>query len=138
LLYKTALSLRNPTSVSVTATKLWAGRCGPALGLALLFCVLITLASHAQNTEHPGKPGRKLVYEVAPEYPPDLRRARIGGMVRLNVGVTAQGTVDSISVVGGNPILVETTLRAVKRWKWAPADSASVVPVNAAFDPAQH
>jgi TonB family protein len=90
----------------------------------------------AQNSESAGKP-RKLMYKVDPDYPWDLKRAHIGGTVRMVVIVTPRGTIDSISVIGGNPVLVETALRAVKRWKYTPADSESIVHVNVDFDPAR-
>ncbi len=106
---------------------------------AMSVCLVILptlLAStlHAQNAE---KSPRKLIYKVDPEYPWDLKRAHIGGVVRMVVVVTPRGTIDSISVIGGNPVLVETALRAVKRWKYAPADSESIIHVNVNFDPAR-
>jgi len=51
------------------------------------------------------------------------------------VVVKPTGAVDSISVIGGNPVLVETTTRAVKKWKYAPADDESTVQVNVDFNP---
>jgi protein TonB len=78
---------------------------------------------------------RKLVTRVQPEYPPDCRRANIGGLVRLNIVVSARGTVDRVEVVGGNPILAESASRAVKQWKYAPASSSTNIRVNLHFDP---
>jgi TonB family protein len=109
------------------------------LGFAVLACLppLLIPALHAQKTEKTEKPTRKLIYKVDPEYPWDLKRAHIGGLVRMSIVVTPRGTVDTISVIGGNPILVETALRAVKRWKYAPADSETTVHVNVDFDPSR-
>jgi TonB family protein len=107
-----------------------------ALGFSLLICLgaltptVIPLRAQAQE-----KHERKLVYKVTPEYPLDLKRSHIGGVVRLDVIVTPRGTVDNISVLGGNPILVESALRAVKRWKYAAGDSETTVRVNLEFDP---
>jgi TonB family protein len=78
---------------------------------------------------------RKLVTRVQPEYPLDCRRANIGGLVRLNIVVSARGTVDRVEVVGGNPILAESASRAVKQWKYAPASSSTNIRVNLHFDP---
>jgi TonB family protein len=78
---------------------------------------------------------RKLVYRVTPDYPWDLKRAHIGGTVRMDVVVSPHGSVDTISVIGGNPILTETAVKAVKKWKYAPADSESIVRINVDFDP---
>ena len=87
---------------------------------------------HAQRIE---KVGRKLIRQVAPEYPWDLKRASIGGMVRLDIVVSPSGSVNDISVVGGNPILAECAIKAVKKWKYTPADTETNVRVNVAFDP---
>ena len=107
---------------------------------AILTCLLIlpavlTLTSSAQTGEKAEKASRKLIYKVDPDYPWDLKRAHIGGVVRMVVIVTPRGTIDSISVIGGNPVLVETAQRAVKKWQYAPADTESIIHVNVNFDP---
>jgi TonB family protein len=85
--------------------------------------------------EQPDKAARKLITQVNPEYPPDLKRAAIGGLVRLDIVVAPGGKVDDIVVAGGNPILAESAIRAVKRWKYAPANSPTNLHVNVRFDP---
>ena len=104
---------------------------------SLVICLSFLTASinpplHAQRIE---KVDRKLIRRVTPEYPWDLKRAYIGGMVRLDIVVSPGGSVDTISVVGGNPILAECAVKAVKKWKYTPADSETNVRVNVAFDP---
>jgi len=102
--------------------------------LLILPAVLIRTL-RAQNIERTEKPSRRLISKVDPDYPWDLKRAHIGGVVRLMVVVKPTGAVDSISVIGGNPVLVETATRAVKRWKYAPASDESTVQVNVDFNP---
>ena len=87
---------------------------------------------HAQKIE---KVERKLIRKVTPDYPWDLKRASIGGMVRLDVVVSPGGSVNDVSVVGGNPILADCAVRAVKKWKYSPADTETNVRVNVSFDP---
>jgi membrane protein involved in colicin uptake len=41
----------------------------------------------------------------------------------LKVAVAPDGSVGNIDVVGGNPILVENAIKAVKAWKYVPAPS---------------
>ncbi len=72
------------------------------------------------NAQKIEKVERKLIRQVNPDYPGDLKRAFIGGMVRLDIVVSPGGSVNTISVVGGNPIL---------------ADCAVNVRVNVKFDP---
>ena len=107
------------------------------LGTVVVICLSLLTASiipplHAQRIE---KADRKLIRKVMPDYPWDLKRAYIGGMVRLDVVVSPAGSVDTISVVGGNPILAECAVKAVKKWKYTPADTETNVRVNVAFDP---
>ena len=104
------------------------------LGLTLLLVGIIPTV-RAQKADKPASI-RKVVTQVAPEYPPDLRRAAIGGVVRLDIIVTPRGSVDFVEVAGGNPILAEAATRAVKKWKYAPASSSTNIRVNFRFDPA--
>jgi TonB family protein len=101
----------------------------------LILPAVFTRTLRAQTSEKADKTSRRLVSKVDPDYPWDLKRARIGGVVRLMVVVRPAGTVDSISVIGGNPVLVETATRAVKKWKYAPAADESTVQVNVDFNP---
>ena len=102
------------------------------LMLSLLVFSLCAISLHAQKAE---KPARKLLVKTTPDYPWDLRRSHIGGIVRLNLVISPGGAVDRITVLGGNPILAETASKAVKRWKYAPADSESNQQVEVEFDP---
>jgi TonB family protein len=98
--------------------------------------MLASLSSqpHAQQSD---KSSRKLVSQVEPTYPPDLKRALIGGVVRLDIVVNARGNVELIQIAGGNPILAEAGVRAIKQWKYAPAASSTNIRVNLHFDPAR-
>jgi len=96
-----------------------------------------TPISDAQTVDKGDRAARKLLTQVNPDYPPDLKRAAIGGVVRLDIVVTARGNVDYIEVAGGNPILAESASRAVKQWKYAPASSSTNIRVNIHFDPHQ-
>ena len=81
------------------------------------------------------KSTRKLVYKENPGYPMTLREAHIGGVVRLEIMISAKGSVDSVVPVGGNPVLVEAASAAVRRWKYAPADAETKTQVEFTFDP---
>ena len=78
---------------------------------------------------------RKLIKKVPPEYPAVLKEHRIHGIVRLSVIVKADGSVKDIVVIGGNPALVEASVKAVKQWKYAPMDRETTVEVTIQFDP---
>ena len=78
---------------------------------------------------------RKLVHKVDPVYPQDLKRRSIGGVVKLDLKITANGKVEKISIVGGNPILADSAAQAVKQWQYAPASTASSMLLNVEFNP---
>lgn len=100
----------------------------------VLFTGTISTGVRAQKGEASDS-SRKLVTQVQAEYPADLKRALIGGVVRLNVVVTARGTVDYVQVAGGNPILADAATKAVKQWKYSPSASSTNIRVNIRFDP---
>jgi TonB family protein len=113
-----------------------------ALYIAVWFCLTailtlsVPLKLHAQKSEQDAeKGGRKIVHRVEPDYPWDLKRAHIGGIVRLELAVSQRGTVDNVSVLGGNPILAQSAVNAVKKWKYTPSDSETNVRVSVEFDP---
>lgn len=99
--------------------------------LVLVFSLSSTFV-HAQKAD---KPSRKLLVKTNPDYPWDLRRSHIGGLVRLNLTIAPSGSVNRVTVLGGNPILAETASKAVKRWKYAPADAETSQQVEVEFDP---
>jgi TonB family protein len=78
---------------------------------------------------------RKLVYKVAPKYPRELKQNAIGGVVRLSISISPNGSVGKVSPIGGNPILVDAATLAVKQWKYVPADHPTTTEVQLDFIP---
>ncbi len=78
---------------------------------------------------------RKVVKTVEPDYPKIIKHSHIGGSVRLNVTVLANGDVANVETLGGNPILVESATKAVLKWKYAPAASQTRQEVQINFIP---
>jgi TonB family protein len=87
------------------------------LGLMICMTVVFVPASLAQKST---KTGRKVVSDVKPVYPPTLKNMHIEGLVRLTAIVLPNGSVVAVEVKGGNPILVENAVKAVKVWRYAP------------------
>lgn len=102
----------------------------PMLLLTLAMSAGIAAPLHAQSES-----GRRVLHRVEPKYPDDLKRHNIGGAVRLSIEITPQGTVRKISPIGGNPILLESAMTAVKQWKYTPAESTQTVEVKIDFIP---
>jgi TonB family protein len=78
---------------------------------------------------------RKVISRVEPEYPDQLKKLYIGGVVRVEAQVASNGTVRNVKLLGGNPILGQSTMKAVKMWKYAPASAEETVTVKWEFDP---
>jgi TonB family protein len=95
--------------------------------LALVF-VLGTGIVFSQDTTE-----RKVIKKIEPEYPSVLREKGIGGTVRLKVTVRADGTVKDVQTVGGNAVLVESATRAVKQWRYAPAEREATIELSIHF-----
>ena len=61
-----------------------------------------------------------LVYDVAPQYPPEAGRARIEGTVVLMAVIGKDGTVKDVRIENGLPILAQAAIDAVKQWRYKP------------------
>src|SRR3954471_24973152 len=80
---------------------------------------------------------RSLLMRVEPEYPKELRQRGIEGTVRLVLTVSPKGSVEAVQVNGGNPILAEAAVKAVKRWVYSPSGMTSVIDVSIPFEARQ-
>jgi len=78
---------------------------------------------------------RKIIKKVTPEYPALLKQKHIFGIVKLNVVIRPDGSVKEVSVLGGNPILADSSVKAVKQWRFAPAEHESTAEISVEFDP---
>lgn len=104
------------------------------LGL-LALSLLLNSASLMAQAHDQNSSDRKVLTRVEPEYPDALKRLYIGGVVRLEVVVAPNGAVKSTKLLGGSPILGQSTMKAVKQWKYAPAASDEILTVKLEFDP---
>jgi TonB family protein len=100
--------------------------------LALCLTTAFVPSSLAQKTS---KSDRRVAVTVKPEYPELLKHAQVGGLVRLKATVLPNGTVTTVEVLGGNPILAEKAVAAVMKWKFVPAPAQTVEEVSLSFTP---
>ena len=104
------------------------------LSCLALFASVPARPAHAQASGQ-NSAERKLLTRVEPEYPDALRKNFIGGVVRVEVVVSATGTVDKTNLLGGNPILGQAAMKAIKQWKYAPAADKEKLVVKVDFNP---
>lgn len=62
----------------------------------------------------------KLILGPRPEYPPLARMARIQGDVHLEAVISADGTIQHLTLISGHPLLVDAAMKAVARWRYQP------------------
>ena len=78
--------------------------------------------SRYDNVELPSGRNRKILVEVAPEYPASLRKARKEGVVVVGFAVKPDGTVENVRVKFATyPELAPLAVNAVQQWIFAPS-----------------
>jgi protein TonB len=92
------------------------------LGLSLLLLAVASMpAGAAQRIRIGGNvQAANLVHQVVPVYPPEAKRDRIQGVVRLEVEIGADGNIQSAQVVSGPSELVAAARTAVLQWVYRP------------------
>jgi TonB family protein len=101
----------------------------------VMMTMLLSVLPFVAQTQEQGARERKLIIRVEPEYPETLKRLYIGGVVRVELRVEPNGAVTSTKLLGGSPILGQSTMKAIKQWKYAPAASDETLTVKVEFDP---
>lgn len=92
------------------------------LVLAILFVTPATLSQDEIT--------RKVKTKADPVYPALARSLHLSGTVRIQVTVAPNGTIKSTKVIGGNPVLVQSALQALEKWKFEPAneETTGIIP----------
>jgi TonB family protein len=85
----------------------------------LLLCVV---SAYAQDSVCKSKSG-----DIKVPYPELAHRMKISGTVRLQLQLTASGSVRESKVMGGNPILASAAQAAVKQAKFEGSDPCIAV-----------
>jgi TonB family protein len=108
-------------------------------GLLMILGVLTVLGAASKvsqaQTYFTSGDERKVLTRVDPEYPDALKKLYIGGVVRVEVQVAANGAVKGTKLLGGSPILGQSTMKAVRQWRYAPAAGDETLTVRVDFDP---
>ena len=61
-----------------------------------------------------------LIDKVQPVYPPLARAAHVQGLVVLDARISKTGTVESLQLIQGHPLLAPAAIDAVKKWRYKP------------------
>jgi len=102
------------------------------LQICLALLIISAIAStHAQETAST----RKVLVRVNPQYPAVARNLHLSGTVKVEAIVAANGSVKSVEVRGGHPLLAQSAQNAVREWKWAPAPQETREVLDIKFNP---
>ena len=66
---------------------------------------------------------------VEPQYPPLARQLRRSGAVHIRAFISTEGNIESLQVLDGDPLLVQSAKDAVLQWHYHPT-SLNGVPVE--------
>jgi len=102
------------------------------VGTLLLAALLLLVPIHSQSQEA-GK--RKLVSQTAPAYPALARSMALQGIVKVDALVAPDGSVKSVDIKGGHPVLAQAAVNTVRRWRWESASHESHESVEVKFAP---
>ena len=98
-----------------------------------LLAAVISLVSLCGQAQESGK--RRLLDHAAPAYPALARKMALDGVVKVDALVSPDGTVKSVDVKGGSPVLTQAAVDAVRQWKWQPASRETHEIVEVKFTP---
>lgn len=89
--------------------------------IAVLSCFLLAFLAVTVHSSIGQDSTRRVVSRVNPQYPNLARTMNLQGSVKADVLVAANGTVKSIQLKGGHPLLGQAAENAIREWKWEPA-----------------
>jgi TonB family protein len=101
-----------------------------------LICIAV-VSSATMTTQgafaQQGNERRKLKSGELPEYPTLARRLSISGIARVVATLNPKGSVVQVRELGGNPVLVEALMKAVKKWTYEPSSDLSTIEIRFEF-----
>jgi TonB family protein len=62
----------------------------------------------------------KLISQARPQYPVEAKQARIQGVVKLYALIGKDGTIQTLNLISGHPLLAPAAVEAVKQWVYQP------------------
>jgi TonB family protein len=105
------------------------------LGVGMSICAISPARIAAQAAQE--EITRKVKTKTQPVYPELAKRMNISGTVKLQVVVAPNGTVKSAKIVGGHPLLANSSVDAVKKWRFEAGPEETTGLVELKFSPAE-
>jgi TonB family protein len=105
-----------------------------ACGLLLLAATFVFVSTQSRAQES-ADGARKVLVKTVAIYPTLAQSMNLRGVVKLEAHVAPNGTVKSIDVKGGHPILTQSAVTAVGHWRFEPASHETKELIEVKFDP---
>jgi TonB family protein len=94
-----------------------------SIPLILLVQLWVTTGLRAQDeipTIDKDEAAKHLIKKVEPVTPPIAKVAKIGGPVAADIVIALDGSVESVKITSGAPLLLQAATAAIKQWKFDP------------------
>ena len=105
-------------------------------GLGIALCagsISVTPKASAQQNSTESA-GRKVRTRIVPDYPSLAKQMNVTRKVKIEATVAAVGHVLTTKVIGGSPLLVNSALEALKKWRFEPAPKDTTETVEFEFN----
>jgi len=102
---------------------------------ALLLAVCVVFSSRIAPAQQDSSPKRKILNRTPAPYPALARNMALSGTVRVEALVTPEGTVKTVDIKGGHPVLAQAAANTVRQWKWEPQSHETRELVEIRFSP---
>jgi TonB family protein len=77
--------------------------------------------------------GRKVVARAEVVYPPLAQKMGIHGTVKAKLWIAPDGSVRRVEYISGHPLLADSAVSALKKWKYTPDSAGSTEIVEVKF-----
>jgi TonB family protein len=98
-------------------------------GVWLLLLTAVVVFPTTSRAQDSSDASRKVLVKIAPVYPTLAHSMNIHGAVKVEALIEPNGTVKSVTVIGGHPLLTQSAVTAVGHWKFeaGPHESREVI-----------
>ena len=107
----------------------------PRTLLLLLCALMLTGALTVAQNDSTSK--RKILSRTPASYPALARSMALVGVVRVDAVVAANGSVKTLDIKGGHPVLAQAAANTVRQWRWEPASRESHELIEIRFAPSE-
>jgi TonB family protein len=88
--------------------------------IVFLLIASIAIATDSLKRVDQNAADQNLINKVEPTVPPLAKSLEIGGTVALDITISPEGRVSSVTVLSGHPMLAPAFVDAVKKWEYKP------------------